>query len=102
MISACDSQFLEKAKRRIHEIVNKTNILALASHDLNTIQNVCNKVIWLEHGTIKEFGPPERVVQAYQSVYGNAAVDRTVNEDGLLLNHIPLMPDAEGRPASPT
>src|SRR5262245_3609832 len=84
MINACDSQFLEKAQRRIREIVDKTNILALASHDLNTIQKVCNKVAWLERGTIKEFGPPERVVRAYESVNGNAGVERTEDEDGPL------------------
>ena len=99
MISACDSQFLEKAERRLRGVVDSANILALASHSMATIQKVCNKVVWLEHGTIKEFGPPERVVQAYQSVHGNAGVERTENEDGLLQNHISLMPDAEGHPS---
>ena len=72
MISAGDSQFIEKAKRRLREVVDKANILALASHDMKVIQKICNKVVWLEHGTIKQFGPPERVVQAYESVHGNA------------------------------
>ena len=66
MISAGDLQFIEKAKVRLHEIIGKANILALASHDLQMIRNICNKVIWLEHGVIKEFGPPEAVVKAYE------------------------------------
>ena len=98
MISACDSEFLEKAERRLRGVVDSANILALASHSMATIQKVCNKVIWMEHGTIKEFGPPERVVQAYQSVHGDAGVEQTKNEDGLLPNHISLMPEAEGHP----
>ena len=97
MISAGDSQFIEKAERRLREIVDKANILALASHDMKVIQRVCNKVVWLEHGTIKQFGPPERVVRAYESVHGNAGVERTgVDEAGLLPNQRAfLMPDAE-------
>src|SRR6516165_8332274 len=35
MISAGDSEFIEKAKRRLLEIVDTANILALASHDMN-------------------------------------------------------------------
>ena len=34
MISAGDAQFMHKAERRLREIVDKANILALASHDM--------------------------------------------------------------------
>jgi ABC-type polysaccharide/polyol phosphate transport system ATPase subunit len=70
MISAGDAQFIEKAKRRLTEVVGKANILVLASHDMDVIQRICNKVVWLERGTIKQLGPAERVVQAYMSFYG--------------------------------
>jgi ABC-type polysaccharide/polyol phosphate transport system ATPase subunit len=100
MISAGDAQFIEKAKRRLHELVGKANILVLASHDMEVIQDICNKVVWLEQGTIKQFGPPECVVQAYESLYGMAKAERTgAGEAGLLPNHTSLMPDAEGHPA---
>jgi ABC-type polysaccharide/polyol phosphate transport system ATPase subunit len=77
MISTCDAQFLEKAQRRLREVVDKANILALASHDMNVIREICNKVIWLERGTVEEFGPPERVVQAYESFHHNEGLERT-------------------------
>jgi ABC-type polysaccharide/polyol phosphate transport system ATPase subunit len=104
MISACDSQFIEKAERRLRELVDKTNILALASHDMNTIQRICNKVVWLERGTIKQFGPPEQVVKAYASAYGNAGVERARAEElGDLPDQktTPFISDAQGRPALP-
>ncbi len=66
MISAGDLQFMEKARQRLHEIMGKANILALASHDLKMIQSMCNKVVWLEHGVVKKIGPPEAVVKAYE------------------------------------
>jgi ABC-type polysaccharide/polyol phosphate transport system ATPase subunit len=65
MISAGDLQFMEKARQRLHEIMGKANILALASHDLRMVQSTCNKVIWLEQGVIKKMGPPETIVKAY-------------------------------------
>jgi ABC-type polysaccharide/polyol phosphate transport system ATPase subunit len=66
MISAGDLQFIEKAKLRLHEIIGRACILALASHDLQMIRSVCNKVLWLEHGAIKLLGEPEAVVRAYE------------------------------------
>jgi len=71
MIAAGDSQFIEKAKRRLHDLVGKANILALASHDLQMIERVCNKVAWLEHGIIKQFGPPATVLSAYRKAIAN-------------------------------
>ncbi len=72
MIAAGDAQFMEKAKRRLHELVDKANILALASHDVSIIENMCNKVLWLEHGVVKELGPPGAVLAAYKSAYQKA------------------------------
>src|SRR5215469_13064833 len=83
MISTGDSEFIEKAERRLREIVDKANILAIASHDMKVIQKVCNKVVWLEHGTIEQFGPPQHVVQAYERFYRNVGVERTEHDVGL-------------------
>jgi len=66
MISAGDLVFLQKATQRLHELIGKANILALASHDLEMVQSICNRVIWLDHGVIKQIGSAEAVVKAYE------------------------------------
>lgn len=66
MIAAGDAQFIEKATRRLHELVDKSNILAIASHNMPMVQDICNKVIWLEHGAIKQQGAPDVVIEAYR------------------------------------
>ncbi len=68
MIAAGDLQFIEKAQRRLHELVDKTNILALASHDPAIIKKMCNKVLWMDHGIVKQFGSPNAVLEEYLSV----------------------------------
>ena len=101
MISAGDSEFIEKAKCRLLEIVDKANILALASHDMKVVQTVCNKVVWLAHGTIEQCGPPQQVVQAYESFYRNVGVERTEDDVGLPSKRTAasLMPNVQGHPA---
>jgi ABC-type polysaccharide/polyol phosphate transport system ATPase subunit len=74
MVAAGDAQFIAKAQQRLHEIVNKANILALASHDMTILERICNKVLWLDHGTIKQFGPAEEVLEAYKRFHAKGAM----------------------------
>jgi ABC-type polysaccharide/polyol phosphate transport system ATPase subunit len=73
MLATGDAHFREKANRRLRELVDKANILALASHDMSVIESVCNKAAWLEHGTIKQFGTPREVLQAYANAEAKTA-----------------------------
>ena len=69
MIAAGDLAFMQKAKQRLHEVVGKANILALASHDTEMVRSICNKVVWLQHGTLRQIGPPHTVIEAYQGAH---------------------------------
>jgi ABC-type polysaccharide/polyol phosphate transport system ATPase subunit len=73
MIATGDAKFIEKAKRRIREVVDKANILAIASHNMALVRETCNKALWLEHGIIKQFGPPPAVAAAYERAYASGA-----------------------------
>jgi hypothetical protein len=61
--------------------------LALASHDFATIEKTCNKILWLDHGVIKHFGPPDAVLEEYRNLHVHAGerIDETANP-------VPLMP----------
>lgn len=49
-----DSEFQPKARRRMEELVARTKILVVASHDHNLLKSVCNRVLRMEHGRIEE------------------------------------------------
>jgi ABC-type polysaccharide/polyol phosphate transport system ATPase subunit len=74
MISAGDARFIDKAKRRLQQLITKANILALASHDMDLIRNICNKVIWMEHGVMKDCGSPSTITAAYEKYSSQANV----------------------------
>jgi ABC-type polysaccharide/polyol phosphate transport system ATPase subunit len=65
MIGAGDQSFIEKAQKRVAQLLDRARILVLASHSELIIQSFCNKVLWLEKGLIKMFGPVEEVMAAY-------------------------------------
>jgi len=66
-IVAGDASFIAQARQRIAKFIDKAAVLVLASHDLVTCQQWCNKALWLDQGRIKEFGAINDVVGAYQA-----------------------------------
>ena len=51
-LSVGDQSFSAKAAKRLDELIGKSAILVIASHDLALIERVCNRKIGLEHGKI--------------------------------------------------
>lgn len=60
-----DATFVQKAKKRLHEVIDKANIMILVSHDPSIIRSLCNRVIWLDHGRLKLDGGTEDVLSQY-------------------------------------
>lgn len=58
-IGAGDEGFQHKAGERMHELTTAAGIIILASHNRDLIEQVCNKVLWLEHGRVKAFSSIE-------------------------------------------
>ncbi|MBK4723120.1 ABC transporter ATP-binding protein [Azospirillum sp. YIM DDC1] len=66
-IAVSDVQFLEKAQRRAEGFVNRSSIMVVASHVESVLQRLCNKLLWLERGSIVRIGPVDEVLAAYHN-----------------------------------
>ena len=64
-LSVGDEGFRAKASERLTTLVDASKILVLASHSRELLSKVTNRVIWLEHGQVKMFGPSTEVLEAY-------------------------------------
>ncbi|WFG46665.1 ABC transporter ATP-binding protein [Pseudonocardia alni] len=65
-IGAVDAEFLNKARNRLHELVDRSGILVFASHSDEFLADLCDTALWMEHGTIKEYGPLHEVLDHYK------------------------------------
>ncbi|HEV3025233.1 MAG TPA: ABC transporter ATP-binding protein [Pirellulales bacterium] len=65
VLGAGDMAFQEKARRRMQEMMAKAEIIVMVSHDLTSIARLCERAIWLDHGTIRSDGPAQQVIDAY-------------------------------------
>ncbi|QCI63190.1 ABC transporter ATP-binding protein [Phreatobacter stygius] len=62
MISAGDIGFVEKAKKRLDEMLSRARILVLASHSPATLRQYCNRAVLLRQGQIVAEGPLEDIL----------------------------------------
>jgi ABC-2 type transport system ATP-binding protein/lipopolysaccharide transport system ATP-binding protein len=65
-IGAADDRFNEKLSHRFKSMVERTEILVLASHSVPLLSSMCDKAVLMHHGRVLEYGPLDAVHQAYQ------------------------------------
>ena len=76
VFGAGDREFREKANQRVKTVMAKASLLMLASHADNIIRTICTKVMWLEQGQIREFGPVDAVLDRYNAATSSSKAAR--------------------------
>jgi ABC-type polysaccharide/polyol phosphate transport system ATPase subunit len=67
VLSVGDGEFATKSRTRLLKIINSGCTVIMVSHDLKTVAELAQKVIWIEKGKIKMVGLPTEVIAAYQA-----------------------------------
>lgn len=62
-----DRKFQKKSKDRMKELISESQALVVVSHQMDTIRDLCSRVIWLDKGQLVAQGPTEEVVSQYES-----------------------------------
>lgn len=65
-LSAGDLAFQQKARGRIEQLVARSKLLILVTHDLESAANLCQRLVWLDHGRIRMAGTPDEVLPEYR------------------------------------
>lgn len=65
ILSVGDIKFQEKSKNKMMSMITGGTTVLYVSHSLDSIRDLCNKVIWLEHGEIVMVGDTNKVCDAY-------------------------------------
>ena len=66
ILSVGDADFQEKSRQRMMELMGGGTTVFFVSHNLEQIKEMCNKVLWLEHGEMVEYGEMEEVCKEYK------------------------------------
>ena len=64
-LSVGDASFNKKARQRMMDLVESSEILVIASHSRKLIEDTCNRALWFEHGCLKLDSDPKTVCAEY-------------------------------------
>jgi ABC-type polysaccharide/polyol phosphate transport system ATPase subunit len=76
-LGAGDERFAKRAERRIEALIQRSNIMVLASHSNELIRQMCNRAIVMHHGRIAADGSPDEVIEEYHKLMSKEATSAT-------------------------
>lgn len=65
VLSVGDFKFREKCEKRIQEMINGGTTVLIVSHSNGLIEKICNRVVWLEKGEVKDIGTAKEILDKY-------------------------------------
>lgn len=67
VLSVGDFRFQEKCKNRIKNMLDKGTTLLFVSHSIEQVEELCNKVVWLDKGNLKMAGESRNIAEIYSA-----------------------------------
>ena len=66
ILSVGDADFQEKSRKRMLELMSGGTTVLFVSHSLQQIREMCDRVVWLEHGKVQMVGETREICNTYE------------------------------------
>ena len=67
VLSVGDVKFKEKSYNKMKELISDdSRTVVIVSHSLGTLRELCDEILWLHEGKVKEIGKPKEVIAHYE------------------------------------
>lgn len=67
VLSVGDIRFRQKSHKKMEELIRDRNTtVIIVSHNMNEIQQLCDRVMWLDKGRVRAIGPTDLLIKAYK------------------------------------
>lgn len=70
VLSVGDQSFQKKSSDKIDEFRKKGTTIIFVSHDIATVERICDKVVWIDQHKVKMNGKTNDVVPEYKKFFG--------------------------------
>lgn len=68
ILAVGDENFQRKSRARMLELMSGGTTVLFVSHSIDQIREMCDRVVWLDHGQVRMLGESKQVCDAYQSL----------------------------------
>ena len=76
VLAVGDEQFQEKCTERIMEFRRQGTTILLVTHSSGTVERICDRAAWLDHGRLCDTGTPSDIIGQYHAQYQRSSVVR--------------------------
>lgn len=68
VLSVGDERFQKKSYAKMQELISdRDRTVMIVSHSMNSLKELCGKVLWINDGTYMGIGEPEEMIEAYRT-----------------------------------
>lgn len=66
VLSVGDERFRKKSLEKMNSLIlDKKRTVIIVSHSMETLRELCDRVLWIHDGEVQEIGEPEEVLEHY-------------------------------------
>jgi ABC-2 type transport system ATP-binding protein/lipopolysaccharide transport system ATP-binding protein len=65
VLAVGDASFVPKCLDRIDDFRRRKKTILFVSHDLPTVEKICDRVAWMKNGRVRAQGEPKRIIDLY-------------------------------------
>ncbi len=66
VLAVGDEAFRHKCQRRMEKFRDHGTTTLLVTHDSYTVEALCSRAVWIDHGQVKAMGPSKEIVELYR------------------------------------
>lgn len=76
VLAVGDKEFRDKCLGKMEDVAESGRTVIFVSHNMHSVTSLCQNVVWMDHGAIKQVGETTEIVSAYE----NSIIHSTVAE----------------------
>ena len=73
VLAVGDATFQQRCIDRMRDVLHQGTTLVFVSHDLATVEGICDRAAWLHNGVLREDGPVRQVLTSYREALEEVA-----------------------------
>lgn len=81
VLAVGDAEFQKKCLGKMSDVAGEGRTVLFVSHNMQAVQNLCTRAIWLDHGTIRESGIVSDVISNYLATGNFSESERRWDKD---------------------
>ncbi len=67
VLAVGDEHFRQKSMRTMNDLLGRSGTIVYVSHNLPSVEDFCDRVMWMEQGKVRALGPAEQIVAEYRA-----------------------------------